>query len=444
MINKVQKLEVTLKQHGYYNYRDRWRKAYNSNFKLLWVKAMKILMIAPTPFFSDRGCHVRVYEEAKNLISLGNSVTICTYHLGEDIPGIDVRRIINIPWYKKISAGPSIQKIYLDFLLLVKSIFITYQTKPDIIHAHLNEGALIGKICSLLFRVPLVFDIQGEFTSEVRAHKFLKEYPFLYKLINKVAPILEKLSYKTANAFLVNSSYMSNHLHQTFGIKKESIFVVPDGAESPDQNSSDEIESLGKRLNIPTDKKIVVYLGLLTEYQGVDLLLKAVKSIVEKRDDLHFLIIGYPNVEHYKKISEDLNISQYITFTGRVSYWEIYNYLALATIAVSPKILDLGGEANIKLYNYIAAGLPSVVFDYLVNREILGDLGIYARPGDPISLENCMIKLVDDDELRGDLVEKLKAINIEKYSWRNSINKLQEAYLFVKRKDIPYNGTERL
>ncbi len=404
---------------------------------------LKILMIAPTPFFSDRGCHVRIYEEAKNLLSLGNSVTICTYSLGRDIPGIDIRRIINIPWYKKTSAGPSVHKIYLDFLLLLKSIVVAYQTKPDIIHAHLNEGALIGKICSLLFRVPMVFDIQGEFTSEVRAHKFLNEYPFLQKVINKVASILEKLSYKTPNAFLVNSDYMSIRLHKNSGIKKESIFVIPDAAGVPHPHTSDETESLRQRLDIPTNKKIVVYLGLLTDYQGLGILLKVIKSIVEKRDDVHFLIMGYPNEEHYKKISVDLNISQYITFTGRVCYCEIYNYLALGTIAVSPKLLDLGGEANIKLYNYIAAGLPTVVFDYLVNREILGNLGIYARRRDPISLEECIIKLLDDDELRCDLVEKLKAIDIEKYYWKNSINKLLDVYLLVKREKIPSNSNRK-
>jgi glycosyltransferase involved in cell wall biosynthesis len=396
---------------------------------------MKILMIAPTPFFSDRGCHVRIYEEAKYLISLGNSVTICTYHLGKDISGLDVRRIINIPWYKKTSAGPSIHKIYLDLLLLLKSIIVTYQTKPDIIHAHLNEGALIGKICSWLFGVSLVFDVQGEFTGEVRAHKFMKEYPFLHKAIYRVLLMLEKLSYKAANAFLVNSNFMSNRLHKNFGIKKESIFVVRDAADGlSHSSSSDEIESLRKRLDIPDNKKIVVYLGLLTEYQGVDILLNVIKSMVEKRDDVHFLIMGYPNVEHYKKISEDLNISRYITFTGRVSYWEIYNYLALGTIAVSPKLLDSSGEANIKVYNYIAAGLPSVVFDYVVNREILGDLGIYARPKDPVSLENCIVKLLDDDELRRDLVEKLRAVDIEKYCWKNPINNLLQAYLSLKKK----------
>lgn len=401
---------------------------------------MKILMIAPTPFFSDRGCHVRIYEEAQNLISLGHTVTICAYGLGKDIPGIDVRRISNIPWYKKTSAGPSIHKIYLDFLLLLKFIVVAYQTKPDIIHAHLNEGALIGKICSWLFGIPLVFDVQGEFTSEVRAHKFMNEYPSLYKVIYKLLSIFEKLSYKAADAFLVNSNFMSNRLHKNFGLRKESIFVVPDAAGLHNSNSSNEIESLRKKLNIPANKKIVVYLGLLTEYQGVGLLLRVIKSIVEKRDDVHFLIMGYPDVEKYKTISEDLNISQYITFTGRVSYWEIYNYLALGTIAVSPKLLDSGGEANIKLYNYIAAGLPTVVFDYIVNREILDNLGTYARPGDPISLRDCIIKLLDDDELRHDLVERLKAIDIEKYCWRNSTNKLLQAYLSLQERRDTIKG----
>jgi len=393
---------------------------------------MKILMIAPTPFFSDRGCHVRIYEEAKHLASMGNNVTICTYHIGDDIPGLDIRRIINIPWYNKTSAGPSIHKIYLDLLLLLKSVLATYQIKPDIIHAHLHEGVLIGKICSLIFRIPLVFDVQGEFTSEIRAHKFLHRYPFLQNVLYRILAVVEWGSYKVADALLVNSSFMSNRLQKNNGIRKDKIFVVPDAAGLPNENSSNKTQNLAERLRIPTNKKIVVYLGLLTEYQGVDLLLQVIKSMAEKRDDVHFLIMGFPSEEEYQKIARDLKISAYITFTGRVPYWEIYDYLALGTIAVSPKLLDLGGEANIKLYNYIAAGLPSVAFDYIVNREILGDLGVYARPKDPVSLENCISKLLDDEELRLNIIRKLKEIKIDNYTWHNSINQLLQAYLYVR------------
>ena len=79
--------------------------------------SLKILMIAPTPYFSDRGCHVRIYEEARALRAIGHDVRIVTYHIGRDMEDISTERIVKIPWYKKLSAGPSWHKLYLDLLL---------------------------------------------------------------------------------------------------------------------------------------------------------------------------------------------------------------------------------------------------------------------------------------------------------------------------------------
>ena len=60
---------------------------------IFWQKPMtRVLMLAPTPFFSDRGCHVRIYEEAAELGRRGVEVKIVTYPLGLDPPGIDVAR----------------------------------------------------------------------------------------------------------------------------------------------------------------------------------------------------------------------------------------------------------------------------------------------------------------------------------------------------------------
>ena len=79
-------------------------------------------MIAPTPFFADRGCHVKILEEIKTLSKRNIKITLVTYHIGRDIEGIDIHRIINIPWYKKLDAGPSIHKYYLDLLLAAKAL----------------------------------------------------------------------------------------------------------------------------------------------------------------------------------------------------------------------------------------------------------------------------------------------------------------------------------
>ena len=79
-------------------------------------------MLAPTPFFADRGCHVRIYEEARTLAALGHRVEIVTYHIGRDLPGIITHRIPAIPWYRKLEAGPSWHKPYLDILLFCKAL----------------------------------------------------------------------------------------------------------------------------------------------------------------------------------------------------------------------------------------------------------------------------------------------------------------------------------
>ncbi|MCG2769092.1 MAG: glycosyltransferase [Anaerolineae bacterium] len=117
-----------------------------------------ILMIAPTSFFADYGCHVRILEEALILQKLGNDITICTYHNGRDLDGLNIRRTLTIPWRQDYEVGSSRHKVAFDILLSLTSLRAALQSRPDIIHAHLHEGALIGYILSRLGGIPMVFD----------------------------------------------------------------------------------------------------------------------------------------------------------------------------------------------------------------------------------------------------------------------------------------------
>ena len=99
-------------------------------------------MLAPTPYFADRGCHVRIYEEARTLIEQGCDVRIVTYHIGRDMSGIPTERIFAVPFYKRLTAGPSWLKPFLDILLFIKALSVATSFRPHIIHAHLHEGAI--------------------------------------------------------------------------------------------------------------------------------------------------------------------------------------------------------------------------------------------------------------------------------------------------------------
>ncbi len=127
-------------------------------------KGYRVLMIAPTSFFADYGCHVRILEEARILQKLGHRVTIVTYRNGQDVPGLDIRRTLPIPWRTHYEVGSSRHKIAFDALLGAETLALLARRRFDIIHAHLHEGALIGLVLGRLFGIPTVFDFQGSLT----------------------------------------------------------------------------------------------------------------------------------------------------------------------------------------------------------------------------------------------------------------------------------------
>jgi hypothetical protein len=122
-------------------------------------------MIAPTSFFGDYGCHVRILEEARVLQKRGHRVTIVTYYKGRDLPELNIVRTRPTPWHAGYEVGSSRHKVAFDALLSWTVLKTALQVGPDIIHAHLHEGALIGRMVSAITGAPLVFDYQGSLTA---------------------------------------------------------------------------------------------------------------------------------------------------------------------------------------------------------------------------------------------------------------------------------------
>src|SRR5579859_3331396 len=143
----------------------------------------RVLAIAPTPFFVDRGGHVQIYEQARALQGLGNQLELCTYHIGRDMPGLVTHRIRSVPWYTKTDAGPAWGKLYLMVLLFFLTWREVRRFKPDIIHGHGWDGCWIAFGLRALTGVPFVFDMQGSFSGEIVAHGYARPNSVFYKLL---------------------------------------------------------------------------------------------------------------------------------------------------------------------------------------------------------------------------------------------------------------------
>lgn len=325
----------------------------------------KILMIAPTPFFFDRGCHIRVLNSYLRLKDEGKEVLLLTYPLGRDIKDINTKRTINIPTYKDISPGFNIHKPFLDFLLLVKTFRELISNNYDAIYAHLHEGTLIGLLTKPFFKKPIIFDAQGSLTGELVNNQTIKKNSFIYKILFKI----EKFITNKADYIITSTEGLKDFMENNFS-PKNKIKVIKDLPNKQLFNPNVK----PAKLDLPKDKKIVVYLGGLQKSKGIHYLLQAIPHCL---NEFHFLIMGYP-VERVKKIIKKLKIENRVTLTGRIPYEKAPSYLKLGDVAVSPKTLE-SGEANAKLYNYLATGLKVVCWDTPENRKILGKNGIYAE-----------------------------------------------------------------
>ena len=372
-------------------------------------------MIAPTPFFSDRGCHIRILEEAKILKKLGHEITIYTYHLGKNIEGIKIKRIKEVRSYNKLDAGPSYKKIYLDYLLLIKLLKEVKKKEYDIIHAHLHEGALIGKIVRKFKGIPLVFDYQGSLVKEMQDHGYLKN-----KIAKKIFQSLEKIITKNNDFILTSSTESKNQL------EKEKITNVTPLLDAVDTQEFKYIENkrLKSQYNLES-KKVVVFLGVLNKYQGIDLLIDTIPLVKKEIEDIHFLIAGYPNIEKYKELVKKLGVENITTFTGRIDYNLAPDIISLGDVAISLKLSST--EANGKLYNYMACGIPTIATDNSINREILKDAGIYTSQN-PEEISKKIVDLIKNKNLRFRLSKYSLEISKKYHSWESRGKQLEEIY----------------
>ena len=383
-------------------------------------------MIAPTSFFSDYGCSVRILEEARVLLRLGHEVTVCTYRNGQDVPGLEIRRTPSIPFREHYEVGSSPHKIAFDLLLFWTVLFAALRRRPDVIHAHMHEGALIANLVGRLLRIPVVFDFQGSLTGEMLDHNFLSQDSVFYGPLRRLETAIDRLS----PAILTSSYNARQLLIQEFGCPPAKIDTVADcvDAETFYPAGQDEGAILAARrafLGIPPERKVVAYLGLLADYQGTDLLLAAAARLLARRDDVHFLIMGFPNVDYYRYMAQQMGLAGHTTFTGKVPYQQARDLLALGDVAVAPKLSATEGSG--KILNYMAMGLPTVAFDTPVSREYLGDEGIYATPGDALSLADALYGALLG-EGNGQRGGALRRVAQERYTWDSAAETILQAY----------------
>ena len=388
-------------------------------------KQLRILVIAPTPFFADRGCHIRINEECQAIIARGHIVKILTYGLGHTVAGLDIERIHHFSFYKKTAAGPSFFKIILDGLLTLKTIRRIRSFKPDVIHAHLHEGVCIAWVARFLTgsRVPILFDAQGSLLAELR--NFLRRTPNIFF---SFMHLVEKWIFRVSQAIVVSSDSLRQLAHTQHLVPHNTpLLLAADSAEAAPVLTSEEKRILREQYHVPSDALTLMYCGGMTADKGTNLLYGAVLPFFATHPSLHILWIGGPEDTIRAQAVRD-GFADRMTFLGSQPFQHTARLSQLGDIAIDPKP-PTSSQASGKMLSYMAIALPIVTFDS-ANRDMIDSANFFAAPATVEGLRATILTAINTQpETLSEIGKKNRAYLQEHFSWGNTAKVLEETYV---------------
>jgi len=333
---------------------------------------MKILMIAPEPFFEPRGTPFSEYFRIQSLSRLGHEIDLVTYPIGEDkeIRGLTILRSFKPPFIRSVKTGPSKSKILLDFFLFFKAAGRLFRKKYDLIHTH-EEANIMGAFFSRLTGTPHLYDMHSSLVQQMKNFQFTKS-----RLITAVFRKMEKISLNNAVSVIVICRALYDYA-STITDKNKLTVIENFIDDTPEKLDPEKLEHYKKELDT-AGKTIITYAGTLESYQGIPLLLDAV-ALLDERFRL-ILIGGKPaQVEAVRAEAEERGLTERVTLLGSRDPGEIPYYLSLSDILVSPRIL--GTNIPLKIYSYLKSGIPLVATDlYTHTQSVTKDIAILKKP----------------------------------------------------------------
>ena len=248
---------------------------------------MRILMIAPEPFFEPRGTPFSEFHRIRALTALGHTVDLVTYPFGEDVTmaGLRVFRAIRPPFVHRVKIGPSLAKLPLDFFLTFTAIRRLFSSRYDAIHSH-EEGGLIGVVLAALSRTPHLYDMHSSLPQQLANFSFSRS-----PIIRGVFTAIERLMIRRSRVVIVICPALEETVRAIEpGAEIVLIENAPGSAE--EHATPEQGRAVRAQFGFEAQAPVVLYTGTFEAYQGFDLLFAAMAAVKAARPDARLLIAG--------------------------------------------------------------------------------------------------------------------------------------------------------
>jgi glycosyltransferase involved in cell wall biosynthesis len=390
---------------------------------------VKILVLAPHPFFQARGTPLAVKTVLEFLSARGHHVDVLTYHEGEDleIANCRIHRIGRLPWMRNIRAGFSTKKVICDVFMFAKCLRMVRTTRYDLIHA-VEESAFIAAAMQSLTGVPYVYDMDSSL-----AEQMVDAYPGLHFAF----PVLrrcEALAVRRSLGVLTVCAALEDVAHgyspdKPVGRVEDTTLLAP-GAYSANGQGTEAPLPAG----VGSQSPVAMYVGNLERYQGIGLLLDGFRHTVARVPNAQLVIVGglEQDIERYRRRAQHLGIATQVHFLGPRPVTSLDSLLRRADVLVSPRLKGL--NTPMKIYSYLDSGTAVLATRLRSHTQVLDDRTAYLVAAEPEALGDGLAHLLSDPGLRARLASQAKAYVQREFTPEAAHRKLTSFYTMMESK----------
>jgi len=378
---------------------------------------MKILLLAPHPFFSERGTPIAVRLAVEALCAMGHQVDLLTYHEGQDIEitGMRLVRISAPPGIRNIPIGFSVKKLVCDLWMAIAAYRLIFRNHYDVVHS-VEESVFIALAARPFGKFRVVYDMDSLMADQI-AEKWPKAGPIIPMLrwIERQAMSRADLVLPVCEAIAARARAATN---------PRLVHLLPDVAFPPPDNLANA-EDLRTHCKLPGP--LALYVGNLEGYQGVGLAMEALAAVPGAKRCNLIVIGGTPTmIDEHKKMAAAFGLHDNVIFLGQRPIALLGSYLRQADILCSPRLK--GVNTPMKIYSYMAAGRAILATDIVSHTQVLNDECALLTAPTAAAMADGFMRLAGDETLRSRLGSAAATRATKEYGLDAFRARLQRAY----------------
>ena len=392
------------------------------------VPGRRILVVAPQPFYEDRGTPIAVRQVLQALGELGRSVDLLTFPIGNDvdIPGLTIFRSANPFNLQRVPIGLSVRKVILDVPLMWSLLRVVDPARYSCIHA-VEEAAFPAAVLARRHGIPLLYDMQSSLAEQLA---WLD--PMGLRPTRRVLNAMERWLLRRSS-MVVTSAGLAVRVKAMVPEVPVREWHFP---SAPTDSTPVGVQSLRDELGLSGSGPVVLYSGSFEAYQGLPELIAAIPAVRAQVPGVTFVLVGADRanglVAHEN--AGGLVTAGALRIVDRQPREAMAAYLAMADVLVSPRAY--GGNLPLKVFDYLAAGRPIVATDIPTHRTVLAeDRAVLVAPRTEALAEGILSVLGDPERARclGVAARRYAQTHL---GWSRFVDSVETLYAEVER-DAP-------